>query len=85
VHNLRHSYGRRLRGAGVPLEARKLLLGHASGDITKHYSAAELKELLDTTEKITDRGNTSSPTLTVIKRSNETVRKVSEKAKGLAC
>ena len=34
-------------GAGVPLETRKALLGHANGDITTHYSAAELNELLD--------------------------------------
>jgi integrase len=34
VHNLRHTFGRRLRGAGVPLETRKALLGHANGDIT---------------------------------------------------
>ena len=46
VHNLRHTFGRRLRGAGVPLETRKALLGHANGDITTHYSAAELGELL---------------------------------------
>jgi integrase len=67
VHNLRHSFGRRLRGAGVPLETRKLLLGHASGDITTHYSAAELTELLDAAEKVVDRG-ASSPTFTVIQR-----------------
>ncbi len=47
VHNLRHSFGRRLRGTGVVLETRKLLLGHTNGDITTHYSAAELGELLD--------------------------------------
>ena len=38
VHNVRHTFGRRLRGAGVPLEIRKALLGHANGDITTHYS-----------------------------------------------
>ncbi len=47
VHNLRHTFGRRLRGAGVSLETRKALLGHANGDITTHYSAPELSELLD--------------------------------------
>ncbi len=57
VHNLRHTFGRRLRGAGVPLETRKALLGHANGDITTHYSAAELKELLDAAGKIVDRGS----------------------------
>jgi len=45
VHNLRHSFGRRLRSAGVSLETRKALLGHAHGDITTHYFAAELAEL----------------------------------------
>ena len=56
VHNLRHTCGRRLRGAGIFLETRKAILGHASGDITTHYSAAELSELIDAAEKITDRG-----------------------------
>lgn len=84
VHNLRHSFGRRLRGAGVSLETRKLLLGHASGDITTHYSAAELSELLNAAEKIVDRSTASAPTLTIIKRSQEAVGKMSEKEKGLA-
>lgn len=84
VHNLRHTFGRRLRGAGVPLETRKALLGHANGDITTHYSAAELRELLDAVEKIVDRGITQAPTLTVVKRQNELVGKVSEIQKGFA-
>ena len=84
VHNLRHTFGRRLRGAGVPLETRKLLLGHASGDITTHYSAAEISELIDAVEKIADRGVAQTPTLTLISRKRETVGKVSEKEKGLA-
>jgi integrase len=33
VHDLKHTYGRRLRSAGVSLETRKLLLGHKNGDI----------------------------------------------------
>ncbi len=77
VHNLRHTFGRRLRGAGVALETRKALLGHANGDITTHYSAAELNELLEAVEKVTDRGITQTPTLTVIKRREEDVGKVS--------
>ena len=47
---------------------RKALLGHASGDITTHYSAAELSALLDAAEMVPDRGRAQSPTLTVIKR-----------------
>ena len=85
VHNLRHTFGRRLRGAGVPLETRKALLGHANGDITTHYSAAELAELLNAAEKIVDRGVTQSPTLTVVRRNaDKLVGKVSENEKGLS-
>jgi integrase len=47
VHDLKHTFGRRLRAAGVPLETRKVLLGHRNGDITSHYSAPELAELLE--------------------------------------
>ncbi len=83
VHNLRHTFGRRLRGAGVPLETRKALLGHASGDITTHYSAAELSELLNATEKIVDRGIAQTPTLTVVRRTaDRDVGKLSERKKG---
>lgn len=83
VHNLRHTFGRRLRGAGVSLETRKALLGHAHGDITTHYSAAELKELLKAAEKIVKRGKEQSPTLTLVSRNaGKDVGKVSEMKKG---
>lgn len=84
VHNLRHTFGRRLRGAGVPLETRKALLGHANGDITTHYSAAELSELLAAAEKIVDRGIAQTPTLTVVRRARDAVGKLSENEKGPA-
>jgi len=83
VHNLRHTFGRRLRGSGVPLETRKALLGHANGDITTHYSAAELEELISAVDKIAERSKAQSPTLTVIKRSKVIVGNVSENEKGL--
>ena len=84
VHNLRHTFGRRLRGAGVALETRKALLGHAHGDITTHYSAAELQGLIAAVEKIVDRGFAQTPTMTVVKRFQEKiVGKLSENEKGL--
>lgn len=84
VHNLRHTFGRRLRGAGISLGTRKALPGHANGDITTHYSAAELQELKNAVEKIVDRGIAQSPTLTVVKRSTtNVVGKLSENKKGL--
>jgi integrase len=43
VHDLKHTFGRRLRAAGVSFEDRQDLLGHKSGRITTHYSAAELE------------------------------------------
>ncbi|MCG3186092.1 MAG: hypothetical protein IOMNBAOH_00646 [Rhodocyclaceae bacterium] len=83
MHNLRHAFVRRLRGAGVPPETRKTLPVHAIGDITTHYSAAELRELLDAAGRIVERGNTETPTLRPVGRV-QAVGKVSEKEKGLA-
>ena len=52
VHDLKHTFGRRLRAAGVPLETRKVLLGHRNGDITTHYSAPELEELIEAANRV---------------------------------
>ena len=63
VHDLKHTCGRRLRSAGVSLETRKLLLGHKNGDITTHYSAAEIGELIAATNRICAAKGTPSITL----------------------
>jgi len=42
-----------------------VLLGHAHGDITTHYSAPEFKELITAVEKIVDRGIAQTPPLSV--------------------
>jgi len=47
IHDLKHRLGRRLRAAGVPLETRRVLLGHRNSDITSHYSVTEFEELLE--------------------------------------
>ena len=54
VHDLKHTFGRRLRAAGVELESRKVLLGHRNGDITTHYSAPELEELIEAANRVCD-------------------------------
>jgi hypothetical protein len=41
------AYGR------VPLETRKVPLGHKTGDITSHYNALELAELIRATKRRT--------------------------------
>jgi integrase len=55
VHDLKHTFGRRLRSVGVSLETRKVLLGYKNGDITTHYSAPEITELLDAAERVSER------------------------------
>jgi integrase len=55
VHDLKHTFGRRLRAAGVSFEDRQDLLGHRSGKITTHYSAAELAKLIDAANRACDR------------------------------
>lgn len=67
-HNLRHTFGRRLRASGVPFETRKVLLGHVNGDITTHYSAAELRELINAVEKIATSSR-KSPAATILRAS----------------
>jgi integrase len=47
VHDLKHTYGRRLRASGVSFEDRQDLLGHRSGKITTDYSASDLSRLLE--------------------------------------
>ncbi|MES9976613.1 hypothetical protein [Candidatus Thiodiazotropha sp. LNASS1] len=44
----------------------KSLPGHANGDITTHYTAAERQELLNTAEMIVDRSNAQTPTLKMV-------------------
>lgn len=52
VHNLRHTFARRLRVMGVSRETRAILLGHTSGNITTDYSAPEIQELIDAVDKL---------------------------------
>ena len=51
IHDLKHTFGQRLRAAGVSFEDRQDLLGHKSGRITTHYCAATLKNLIDAANK----------------------------------
>lgn len=46
IHDLRHTYGQRLRDAGVSAEDRALLLGHATDDMPSHYAVAVVENLV---------------------------------------
>jgi integrase len=70
VHDLKHTFGRRLRAAGVPLETRKVLLGHRNGDITTHYSAPELEELVEAANRVCDSKSGKTPALVMLKQRN---------------
>jgi integrase len=68
VHDLKHTFGRRLRAAGVSFEDRQDLLGHRSGRITTHYSQAELTGLIEAAEKVCDTESRNSPATTWLRR-----------------
>lgn len=66
VHDLKHIFGRCLRAAGVSFGDQQDLLGHKSGRITTHYSAAELSSLYEAANNVCQE-NASCPTLVVLK------------------
>jgi integrase len=70
IHDLKHTFGRCLRAAGVSYEDRQDLLGHKSGRITTHYSSAELQNLIEAANKICDR-NRQGPALTLLRISRQ--------------
>jgi integrase len=69
VHDLKHTFGRRLRSGGVSFEDRQDLLGHKSGRITTHYSAAELENLIAAASVVCNEKSRKTPAL-VLLRSN---------------
>ncbi len=70
IHDLKHTYGRRLRAAGVSFEDRQDLLGHKSGRITTHYSAPELISLIQASERVCQKGGHKMDTSVMLRRKN---------------
>lgn len=66
VHDLKHTFGRRLKAAGVATEDRKNLLGHKIKDVTELYSSAEIDSLINAANKIATT-DSRSPVLTILK------------------
>ena len=67
VHDLKHTFGHRLRAAGVGFEDRKLLLGHKSDHVTTHYSAPEIGALIAASERVCELGSRKSHALTIVR------------------
>jgi integrase len=65
VHDMRHTFGMRLRAVGVGFEDRQDLLGHHAGRITTHYSKVEIARLIDCVELLCEA---RKPELTLIRR-----------------
>ena len=63
-----HTFGRRLRAAGVSFEDRQDLLGHKSARVTTHYSKAELENLIDAANRVCEEHSRKSPALVVLKQ-----------------
>jgi integrase len=64
IHDLKHTFGHRLRAAGVSFEDRQDLLGHRSDRITTHYSAPDIKRLLKAAEMVV--GTRTEPVLQAV-------------------
>ena len=67
VHDLKHTFGYRLRAAGVQFEDRQAVLGHKAAHITTHYSAADISNLIACAEKVCDLASRKSPALSIVR------------------
>jgi integrase len=67
VHDLKHTYGYRLRAAGVQFEDRQLLLGHKAQHVTTHYSAADIGNLIAASEKVCELASRKSPAVAIVR------------------
>lgn len=55
VHDLRHTYASRLRAAGVSLEDRAALLGHACSSMPQHYASPDIGRLVGLSNRVLQR------------------------------
>jgi integrase len=67
VHDLKHTFGRKLRAAGVSFEDRQDLLGHKSSRVTTHYSAPELINLIEAAERVCARDGSKLGTMVILR------------------
>jgi integrase len=58
IHDLRATFACRLRAAGVPVEDREVLLGHANHSMAGHYASADVGRLLKQANLVLNREET---------------------------
>lgn len=73
VHDLRHTVGMRLREAGITDSSRSDVLWHSNRSITDHYSMAQIMEIHDALEKITQPSNGWNKSLQTLKADRKSV------------
>ncbi|QFY43043.1 tyrosine-type recombinase/integrase [Candidatus Methylospira mobilis] len=60
IHDLRHTFARRLRSVDVSQEDIAELLGHRYGTVTQHYSKAAIERLFSCLDKLADDDGNSA-------------------------
>lgn len=70
VHDLKHTFGRRLRAAGVSFEDRQDLLGHRSGKVTTHYSRPEIENLIKAANRVCPDEWNKNGTVVILKENS---------------
>jgi Phage integrase family len=65
-HDLKHTLGDALSAKDINKEHRKCLLGHTDKHITNHYSPANIKNLLMSSEKVVEYYNLSDEELGIV-------------------
>jgi integrase len=68
VHDLRHTFGHRIRALGIEEMDRKDLMGHKNGDVSRLYCAPSIEHLCAQAEKLVTVG--SDPVLKVVGESS---------------
>ena len=82
VHDLRHTVGMRLREAGVSESTRADILWHSHAGMTAHYSVAQVVEIRQALELITDERHANNVSLaSIIREANGVPTKVPTEAK----
>lgn len=72
VHNLRHTFGHRLRAVGVPNETRHALLHHKNSDMSTHYSVPEIRELVEAVDRLCDARASGTTVLRLVNHAKVT-------------
>jgi hypothetical protein len=80
VHDVKHTFGLRLRAEGVRIEDRQDVLGHRSERIKTHYSSADVQNLYEATNKRCSKKQ-SGVLLALIRRASDKERGINVEAK----